>query len=181
MFMLLLIEKVDLFIEILYYLKDKTPSLLIERFMHNFKCLILRILTDNGFEWSDRCTREIKEKSTGLHPVDILCRKHNIKHVLTKIRRPQTNGMVERFNRRINEAINMKTKVSRNCSFSSHDERNSFINDFVFNYNRTRLICLKYNSQIEILNDNLTEPYNIHYSKKTYFQSLFIIMIINLN
>ncbi|MGL5785179.1 MAG: hypothetical protein ACRCYZ_07000 [Alphaproteobacteria bacterium] len=38
----------------------------------------------------------------------LFCKAFEVKHNLTKIRRPQTNGMVERFNRRINEAISKK-------------------------------------------------------------------------
>ena len=70
------------------------------------------------------------ERATGNHPVDVVCSNHDITHRLTRIRRPQTNGMVERFNRRVNEAISTKQKTSNNGgrnSFYSHEERNEFI------------------------------------------------------
>ncbi len=55
--------------------------------------------------------------------------------------------MVERFNRRIAEAIRTAPKAARNSGknrFDTHAERDAFIHDFVNAYNRTRLRCLKY-------------------------------------
>ena len=68
--------------------------------------------------------------------------------------------MVERFNRRVNEAIMRKTKINANSgknSFSSHDERNLFVKNFIDAYNRTRLRCLNYRAPLEILNSNQAE------------------------
>ena len=42
---------------------------------------------------------------TGDHLFDQLCRQHDIDHRLIPIRRPPTNGMVERFNGRIAEVL----------------------------------------------------------------------------
>ncbi len=109
---------------------------------------------------TDRCSGSIKEKATGNHPVDIVCKERSISHKLTRIRRPQTNGMVERFNRRVNEAIAQKQKISDNSgrnSFHSHDERNKFLMQFVENYNHTRLRCINYNAPICLLYDNHAE------------------------
>jgi transposase InsO family protein len=79
---------------------------------------------------------------------------------LTRIRRPQTNGMVERFNRRNNEAIQQKSKIDKNSGknfFYTHEERNEFIKNFVNNYNNTRLRCLNYNAPAIMLYSNQTE------------------------
>lgn len=150
--------------EILYDLEPKTAASFVEKFLQFFPYPIIQILTDNGFEWTDRCAGYVKEKATGNHPVDIVCTKFNVKHKLTKIRRPQTNGMVERFNRRVNEAIARKDKISKNSarnSFNSHQERNEFILKFVDNYNKTRLRCLNYNAPYALL-------YNNHAEHNTY-------------
>ena len=146
--------------EILYDLEQSTAAAFIERFIAHFPYKVVKIITDNGFEWTDRCAGGVKEKPTGFHAVDLVCARHTIKHQLTKIRRPQTNGMVERFNRRVNEALARKDKVSANSgrnSFHSHEERNTFIRTFIESYNRTRLRCLNYKAPLEILNSNLTE------------------------
>ena len=67
------------------------------------------ILTDNGAEFTDRFAVDMKDKPhdrpSGNHPFDLVCAKRNIDHRLTRPYRPQTNGLVERFNRRIVEAI----------------------------------------------------------------------------
>jgi transposase InsO family protein len=140
--------------EVLYDLKHDTSKSFIERFIADFPYKIKVILTDNGFEWTDRCSFAYKNKATGNHPVDKLCKEQNIEHRLTRPRRPQTNGMVERFNRRINEAIAKKEKISANNnknSFASHQERDKFINDFIDSYNKTRLRCLEYKAPLEML------------------------------
>ncbi len=75
-----------------------------------------------------------------------------VAHRLTRIRRPQANGMVECFNRRLSEVLAAKDKIAdnsgKNC-FSSHAERNAYLMDFVYNCNRTRLKCLNYNSPLQ--------------------------------
>ena len=146
--------------EILYNLEPSTAAGFVERFIEFFPYKIKKILTDNGFEWTDRCAGSVKTKASGNHAVDVVCKKHDIVHKLTRIRRPQTNGMVERFNRRVNEAIAAKNKIASNSgknSFHSHKERNEFIMQFVDNYNRTRLRCLNYNAPAILLYNNHTE------------------------
>jgi len=145
------------YVEVLADLEPKTAAGFVTRFIAHFPYKLRKIITDNGFEWTDRCAGSVKEKATGCHPVDLVCAQHGIKHQLTRLRRPQTNGMVERFNRRINEAIAQKQKVAANNgknSFHSHAERNAFILQFVANYNRTRLRCLQYHAPITSLFGN---------------------------
>lgn len=77
--------------------------------------LITKILTDNGKEFTDRFCATGKRKPTGNHPFDLECSAHNIEHRLIKPRHPQTNGMVERFNGRIEEII-------KQTRFSSADD-----------------------------------------------------------
>ena len=142
------------YVEIHYDLKPSTSAGFLERFLDHFSRPVHTVLTDNGMEWTDRCAGKVKERATGKHAVDQVCAKHGVKHKLIRPRRPQTNGMVERFNRRIQEAIMRKGKIAANSGknvFSSHEERNRYILDFVDDYNRTRLACLKYQSPTEML------------------------------
>jgi len=118
------------------------------------------IVTDKGFEWSDRCAGGVKSKPSGTHPADQVCQKAEIRHVITRIRRPQTNGMVERFNRRVSQEIAQRGKISDNSArntIHSHPERNTYIMNFVEAYNRTALQCLNYRAPCSVLFDNLTE------------------------
>lgn len=62
---------------------------------------IVKVLTDNGKEFTDRFCATGERDPTGRHAFDRTCASHEIEHRLITPRRPQTNGMVERFNGRI--------------------------------------------------------------------------------
>ena len=66
---------------------------------------IRTILTDNGKEFTDRLFGLRKRAATGEHEFDTLCAALEIEHRLTPPKSPQTNGMVERFNGRIEEVL----------------------------------------------------------------------------
>ncbi|MCH8951607.1 MAG: DDE-type integrase/transposase/recombinase, partial [Proteobacteria bacterium] len=132
----------------------ETVAACLERFLDAFGYPVHTILTDNGGEFTDRFASGQDRPPTGEHPVDKACAGRGIKHRLTRPFRPQTNGMVERFNRRIADAIRQHKAAARNGGknkFDTHAERNAFIDRFVYNYNRTRLRCLAYKAPIETL------------------------------
>ena len=66
---------------------------------------ITRVLTDNGKAFTDRLFGLRKRAATGQHEFDQLCADLSIEHRLTPPMRPQTNGMVERFNGRIEDVL----------------------------------------------------------------------------
>jgi len=63
------------------------------------------VLTDNAKCFTDRFTRAGERKPSGGHAFDQECQAHGIEHRLIKPERPQTNGMVERFNGRISDVL----------------------------------------------------------------------------
>ena len=67
--------------------------------------MISEILTDNGKEFTDRFRPSGEREPTGKHVFDRKCAENGIEHRLIKPRRPQTNGMVERFNGRVSEIL----------------------------------------------------------------------------
>lgn len=132
------------------------------RFLAHFPYPVHTILTDNGAEFTDRFAVDMKNKPpgkpSGKHPFDLICTDHNINHKLTRPYRPQTNGMVERFNRRLAEAIGREPKHgSARRTFLCHADRDAFLNRVVADYNRTRLKCLGYLAPREAL-ANLPGP-----------------------
>ena len=134
----------------------------LERFIACFPYKVHTILTDNGAEFTDRFggarwRKKDQLKASGKHCFDQVCTLNEIEHRLIKPGRPQTNGMVERFNRRLAEAIRAKAFIGANSGknkFENHEERNAFLNQFVHRYNRTRLKCLDYKAPFELLNNH---------------------------
>src|SRR5262245_77862 len=130
----------------------------LERFLAHFPHPVHTILTDNGSEFTDRFAVDMKgkphDRPSGRHPFDRVCASHQIDHRLTRPYRPQTNGMVERFNRRLVEAIGRQPKRGiAHRLFVSHADRDAFLNRFVHDYNRTRLKCLGYLAPLQALNN----------------------------
>jgi transposase InsO family protein len=140
----------------------ETAAGFLERFLADFSYPVHTILTDNGSEFTDRFAVDMKGKPdgrpSGNHPFDTICAKRGIAHRLTRPYHPQTNGMVERFNRRIGEAIGRQAKRGiAHRHFTSHADRDAFLYRFVADYNRTRLKCLDYRSPAHVL-ANLPGP-----------------------
>jgi transposase InsO family protein len=121
------------------------------------------VLTDNGSEFTDRFADGAKSghaaRPTGTHPFDRICAAQGIRHRCTRPYRPQTNGMAERFNRRLGEAMGRLPPIRDNARhrtrFHSHAEREAFLLAFVHDYNRTRLRCLAYRAPLEVLTNLL--------------------------
>ena len=134
----------------------ETAAGFLKRFLADFPHPVHTILTDNGSEFTDRFAVDMKHKPrdrpSGRHPFDRVCAKGGIDHRLTRPYRPQTNGLVERFNRRIVEAIGRQPKRGiAHRLFASHAERDAFLLGFVRDYNRTRLKCLDYLAPLQAL------------------------------
>lgn len=147
-----------------------TVAAALSRFLAASPLKVRTILTDNGTEFTDRFRqgdRTGRARPSGSHPFDAICRANGIVHRLTRPYSPQTNGMAERFNRRLASALRdlppARDNIRTGTKFLTRDDRRAFILGFVHAYNRTRLRCLDWKSPIEILN-NLPEPYTYRLS-----------------
>ena len=89
---------------------------------------IVKLLTDNGSQFTDRFTSK-KREPTGRHVFDVRCAALNIEHRLCPPRHPQTNGMVERFNGRISEVVSQ-------TRFASAAELETTLERYVKTYNQ---------------------------------------------
>lgn len=91
--------------------------------------LVIRtLLTDNGGAFTDRLFGRRARQPSGEHEFDRLCQALGIEHRLTPVRRPQTNGMVERFNGRISEVL-------ATHRFQSGEELEATLERYVWLYN----------------------------------------------
>ena len=90
---------------------------------------IQKVLTDNGKEFTDRLFASRARQPTGEHEFDQLCSSLGIEHRLTKPRTPRTNGMVERFNGRIEEVL-------QSHHFRSGEELETTLHRYVVLYNQ---------------------------------------------
>jgi transposase InsO family protein len=88
---------------------------------------IVKLLTDNGTQFTDRFTSKGKQP-TGQHSFDQACDGLGIEHRLSPPRHPQTNGMVERFNGRISELL-------KQTRFSSAEELEKTLLSYLVIYN----------------------------------------------
>lgn len=147
-------------IEIIERRDASTIAACLVRLLTAFPYPVHTILTDNGAEFTDRFGAirwHTDSKPTGKHAFDLICRWYDIDHRLTRPFHPQTNGMAERFNRRLADALR-NHPASGNAGknkFASHANRDAFLHAFVDSYNKTRLRCLDYKAPAEAL-ANLT-------------------------
>ena len=139
--------------------RGATAASFLERFLAHFPHPVHTILTDNGSEFTDRYAvlkpGKPKDRPSGKHPFDVVCTRYGIEHRLTRSFRPQTNGMAERFNRRLEEHLAAYPKRGNaHRQFRSVEERTEYVLSFVQSYNRTRLRCLDYKAPIEVLHNH---------------------------
>ena len=150
------------YVEIISDKRQDTVAACLERFLDAFDGPVRTILTDNGSEFTDRfgaARWTARDAGTGRHAFDRVCRRRGIVHKLTRPFTPQTNGMVERFNRRLAEILREAPRTGGNGGknrFASAAQRADYIHAFVDAYNRTRLRCIDYQAPLERL-ANLTK------------------------
>jgi transposase InsO family protein len=90
---------------------------------------IRTLSTDNGKKFMDRLFGLRKRAATGKHEFDTLCTELGIDHRLTPPQSPQTNGMVERFNGRIEDVL-------QSHHFRSGEDLNATMHRYVLLYNQ---------------------------------------------
>lgn len=83
------------------------------------------ILTDNGIQFTNRKM----DKYAWMHIFDRVCSEHSIKHRLTKVNHPWTNGQVERMNRTLKEA------TVKRYHYDNHQQLKEHLYNFLNAYN----------------------------------------------
>ena len=137
------------FIKIYDNKKAKTAEDFLDKTIEFFPFEITKLLTDNGKEFTDRFRRNTNYKPTGNHIFDLKCKDNNIEHRLTKPRTPQTNGMVERMNRKVVD------NVLKSIKFENYEELEMTIKKYIDSYNlHIKQKNIDYLSPVEFLNKN---------------------------
>jgi len=104
------------------FLNDKVLPFFDEQMM-----IVLRVLTDNGREYCGKVEN---------HAYELFLHLNDIEHTRTKVRRPQTNGSVERLNQTIQEEF---YKVAfRKKLYTSLEEIQTDLDEFMRWYNMER-------------------------------------------
>ncbi len=88
---------------------------------------VLRILTDNGVEY---CGRQ------DVHSYELFLHLNGIEHTRTRVRRPQTNGSVERLNQTIQDEF--YSVAFRKKLYRSVEEIQTDLDEFMTYYNTQR-------------------------------------------
>ena len=113
------------YLEILPDRRAQTAAGFLNRFLDRFPLSVHTVLTDNGSEFTDRFAVDKKDKPhdkpSGRHPFDRVCTERVITHRLVRPFRPQTNGMVERFNRRLGDHLDRmpRNRAAPTAAFST--------------------------------------------------------------
>ena len=128
-----------------------------------FPYKIHRILTDNGAQFTyELLLKHLRPKA--FHPFDILCKKHAIKHKLTKFRHPWTNGQVERTNRTIKDATTKIYHYDNITQFEKH------LQEFLLVYNfAKKLKSLKFKTPFEFLTEKFKNNPGIFYQNPDHY------------
>jgi transposase-like protein len=116
------------YVEILPNKSAAHASAFLKRLLKVAPFKIAKVLTDNGKEFSDRFCATGQREPTGKHAFDQVCAANAIEHRLITPKRPQTNGMIERFNGRISEVLNT-------TRFRSDEHLHETISRYVALYN----------------------------------------------
>ena len=118
------------------------------------------MLTDNGKAFTDRLFGLRKRSPTGQHEFALLCAELGIEHRLTPPMRPRTNGMVERFNGRIEDVL-------QSHRFQSSEDSEQTIPRYVHYNSQLPQAALKGLTPIDALNDWRRQRPNL-FRKRAY-------------
>jgi len=115
------------FLKVYDHKEQKNSKDFLEAALEFFPFKIHNVLTDNGSEYTNHYYKGGQACKT--HLFDAVCSDNGIKHRLTKVRTPQTNGMAERM-------VQMtKAKALRPVHFDSHAQMEQAVLAWMWHYN----------------------------------------------
>ena len=90
---------------------------------------IIKLLTDNGIEFSYNLLVDAKKPKEKVHPFVRVCQENGIEHRSTLVKHPWTNGMVEAMNKKI------KINTVRRFFYDTVDALKTHLYAYILNYN----------------------------------------------
>ena len=159
------IDRISKFVVVRIFEKQTIENAVnfLQEVIESFPYKIHRILTDNGAQFTYQLlAKHLRPRA--FHPFDLLCKKHTIRHKLTKFRHPWTNGQVERFNR------TLKDGTVKTYHYDSLKQLEKHLQEFVLAYNfAKRLKSLKFKNPFEFIIEKFKEKPNLFYQNPFHY------------
>lgn len=106
-----------------------TATAFLQNALAQYPFKVVKILTDNGIEFSYNPLPEGKKPKDKEHPFPALCKEHQIEHRTTLVKHPWTNGMVEAMNKKV------KANTTKRFHYDNVGELKAHLYHYLLNYN----------------------------------------------
>lgn len=107
----------------------ETAAAFLRKTLAQYPFKIVKILTDNGIEFSYNLLVETKKPKNKLHPFVKICQDQHIEHRTTLVKHPWTNGMVEAMNKKI------KANTVKRFHYDNVEALKAHLYAYILNYN----------------------------------------------
>ncbi len=107
----------------------ETAATFLRQTLTQYPFKIVKILTDNGIEFSYNLLVEAKKPRDKVHPFAKICQEQQIEHRTTLVKHPWTNGMVEAMNKKI------KANTVKRFHYDSVKALKEHLYAYILNYN----------------------------------------------
>jgi transposase InsO family protein len=143
-----------IFAQLFEQMTIENSCIFLQNFLADYPVKIVKILTDNGAQFTYELLAKHLRPKNKIHPFDCICNANKIEHRLIKFRHPWTNGQVEIYNKLI------KNATIKKYFYESFSELNQHIQAFLLYYNYQKPNKqLKYTSPYQkILDYYIKEP-----------------------
>jgi transposase InsO family protein len=118
------------YVELHDHKRMNTAAEFLKQALAQYPFKVVKILTDNGIEFSYNLLVEAKKPKDGRgHPFVKICEDQQIEHRTTLVKHPWTNGMVEAMNKKI------KANTIKRFHYDSVEALKEHLYAYILNYN----------------------------------------------
>jgi len=112
-----------------YNKRMDTAATFLRQTLTQYPFKVVKILTDNGIEFSYNLLVDAKKPKDKVHPFVKICQDQQIEHRTTLVKHPWTNGMVEAMNKKI------KANTVKRFHYGSVQALKEHLYAYILNYN----------------------------------------------